>query len=600
MDRLYEKYNWDLESLLNGASVDELIKEWKNSFKNLLSLYNDIFKSYDNFKQWLFANRDHTILSNRLFNYCSNKSNEDVSDQKWIGLAQELSKIANDYSVKVADYENRVYDHEKEIRQFLENKDIEEYKRSFENIFKFKKHNLSNESETLLSRLSIADGGVNEIYSTLIDSEIKFDDAIDENKKIHKIEKQSDAIINLKSRDRELRRTSWISFNKAFYDFKTTLTHSLYYNYLSLNTHAKIRNFDNYISSTCFSDEIDISLIPHIYKEVKKYKDMYNDFFQHRKKLLKELLNVEKVEPWDTTVDLVKIDCKFEIDDAKKIAINALKPMGDEYVSIVQKAFDEKWISWLPKKNKYSGAYSIGGTKGLEKFYILMNYDRSLNSIFTIVHELGHSLNSYYYSKKQKVYASITIFCAEIASITNEMLLNYYLLQEYKNDKQMYKFILDELLTGFFATTTRQVIFSDFEWRINELINDKKSITYDIISNTYFLTMKEYMKILDEDKYKQAPYIYSLVTPLRISHFYAGNFYVYKYSIGQIVGCIVAKRIISNDKEFLNKYINFLQLGTSLSPIDAIKTLGIDLYSSQPWQEASEIIQEFINEYKKQ
>ena len=112
--------------------------------------------------------------------------------------------------------------------------------------------------------------------------------------------------------------------------------------------------------------------------------------------------------------------------------------------------------------------------------------------------------------------------------------------------------------------------------------------------------MKEYMKILDEDKYKQAPYIYSLVTPLRISHFYAGNFYVYKYSIGQIVGCIVAKRIISNDKEFLNKYINFLQLGTSLSPIDAIKTLGIDLYSSQPWQEASEIIQEFINEYKKQ
>ena len=595
----YEKYNWDLEDLLKGKSLDDLINQWKKGIEKLTKMYDGIFDSYENFKNWLNFNEEFRIISNRLNNYISNKSNEDISEQKWIGVSQSLKKISNDYAVKTSDYENRIYKNEKKIYEYLKNSEISEYKRSFDNVIKFKSHNLSDESENLLSKLSIADGGVEEMYSTLIDSEIKFDDAIDKNNKKHKIEKHSDVMINLKSLDRTLRKNSWISFNKAFYDFKTTLTYSLYYNYLGLNTYAKIRNFDNYIASTCFSDEIDIKLIPHIYEQVKKYKVINHTFNEHRKKLIKKLLNLKEIEPWDTNVDLVKLKCRFEIEEAKKIVMDALAPMGKEYLSIIKKAFDEKWISWLPRKNKYSGAYSIGGTKGLDKFYILMNYDKTLNSVFTIIHELGHSLNSYFYSKTQKVYASITIFCAEIASITNEMLLNYYLLDKYKNNHDMHCFVLDELLSGFFATTTRQVIFSNFEWKINELINDSKPITYDVISKTYLETMQEYIVINDPKKYEKEPFKYSLVTPLRIPHFYAGNFYVYKYSIGQVVGCIVAKRIIDNEPGFLEKYLKFLSLGTSVKPIDAIKILDIDLYSSKPWLEAGEIIGDFVKKYQK-
>ncbi len=594
-----KKYEWDLEYLLKNQTIESLVKKWSNKMETILKAYPDIFKTFGNFKKWLTLNEEVKIIGNHLFNYTSNKNNENLADQKWIALSQELSILSNQYSTKMSDYENRIYQNENKVKEYLKHDDLKEYQRSFDNILKFKKHNLSNECEELLSKLAVTEDGVENMFSSIIDSEIKFDDAFDSKKKVHKINKQVDAIVNMKSFDRQLRKTSWISFNKAFYNFKNTLTYALYNNYLSLNTHAKIRKFKDYVSSTCFADEIDIKLIPHIYKQVKEYKDIYKKFSEHRKTLLCQLLKIKEIEPWDTNVDLVKIKKTYSIEEAKKIAIVALAPMGKEYLHNVQKAFDKRWISWLPKNNKYSGAYSIGGTKGLDKFYILMNYDKTLSSIFTLVHEMGHSMNSYYYSKQQKIYASITIFCAEIASITNEMLLNYYLLEKYQNDEKMRLFILDELISGFFATTTRQIIFSNFEWIANEKINNNESLTYDFIAKTYLDLMIEYMGVKDPKKYEKEPYLFSLVTPLRIPHFYAGNFYVYKYAIGQVVACIVAKRIINKEKGFLELYKKFLSSGTSMNPIETIKILGIDLYDAKPWQEAKTIMSDFIKEYLK-
>lgn len=594
-----DKLDWNLEHLLQGSTVEKLFEEWNAQLNLISKIYDNFLDSLDNFKKWILEGDKMTRISNRLSNYLSNKANEDISNQVWIAWSQKISHISNEFAIKTSNYDNLILNNSEKVYAYLNDETIKEYKLSFDEVIRYKPHTLDDKSEKLLATLSKCDGGVGEMYDTILDSEIKYDDVIDKDKKIHKITNMSQVFINLKSMDRDLRKTSWLSFNKAFYDFKNTLTHSLYYTYLTFNTHSKINNFVDYIDSACFADEIDKSLLTHIYSEVKKYKASNELYALHRNKLLKKLLNLKKLEPWDGAVDLVKNKVEIEPEDAKQMVLSALSVMGKEYTSVVEKAFNENWISWLPKKNKATGAYSIGGTKGLDRYYILMNYDKTLNSVYTLIHELGHSLNSYYYSIGQKIYQSTSIFCAEVASITNEMLLNYHLLNKYKDDDSMKLQILDELISGFFSTTSRQIIFSNFEYIMNEKINKNEPFVYDVVEKVYKELINDYVYVSDIEKYDLEPYKFSLVTPLRIPHFYAGNFYVYKYAIGQVVAIICADRIFNNDKEFLDKYFKYLKSGTSLSPLDTIKILGIDLTTKEPWNYAIKVINNLIKEFSK-
>lgn len=592
------KYQWDLEALLQKQTIEELYAEWIKLLKQQLKAYPDIFTNYSNFKKWLTLGERVNLISNRLYNYISNNANINVVDPKWIAYTQKINQDANKFSVHFSDYNNRVLANEKAIKTYLKNKEISEYQRAFDLMFKFKPHTLPIAEEKILAELSKADGGVDEMYETLLASDIKFVAATDTKNKSHPIQTMSDAFIYMKSSDRNLRKSAWINFNMAFYNFRNTLTHAIYYNFLDLNTSAKIRKHKDYVEQCCFDDEIDRQLITFIYQQVKNFKLSHTEYSKHRNGLLKGLLTLKTLEPWDLNVDLCHEEVKFDIEQAKNIVLQALKPLGSEYLSIVQKAFEERWISWLPQANKQPGAYSIGGTKGLDKFYILMNYDKTLNSVSTLIHELGHSLNSYFYSKSQKVYASTSIFTAEIASITNEMLLNYYLLEKYADNKKMQAMVLDELLSGFFATTTRQIIFSNFEYKIAEMIDQNKPVTYEVIEKLYAELLNQYMYIEDPEKYKKEPYKYNLATPLRISHFFVGNFYVYKYAIGQVVGCLVAHRIKHQTPQMIEKYMQFLSSGTSKSPLETIKILGIDLHDPKVWKEAITIINEFIAKFK--
>ncbi len=589
---------WDLDAILEGGTLEELYDKWLKGMDKSIELYPTFLDSLDNFKQWINHGKELRIISNRLSNYVSNNYNSDVSNPQWIGMSQKMSIDGNKLTVALADYENRILDNETKVLDYLKDPEIKEYTRSFDHILKMKPHTLSKTEETLLARISKSDGGVEEMYDSLTTSDIKFADAIDSNGKKHPIKTQSEVFVNLKSRDRSIRKTSWLNFHNAFYEVRSTLSHAIYYNYLMLNTDSEIRNFKNYIDAVCFGDEVEVKLIPHIYEQVATYKDIHKEYVTHRSELLKQMLNLKELEPWDANVDLINKKTKFTPEQGKKIVLEALAPLGKEYTDNVQKAFNERWISWMPRPGKYTGAYSIGGTKGLSKYYILMNWDNTLGSISTLIHEMGHSMNSYYYSKAQSVYASTSIFTAEVASITNEMLLNYYLLEKYKNDDAMKLMILDEMISGFFATTSRQIIFSNFEWIINEKVNNNESVTFEVIEKVYGDLQSKYMYQKDPTKQWKEPYRKALVTPLRISHFFAGNFYVYKYAIGQIVACIVASRIINKTPGMLEKYYEFLKSGTSRSPIDTIKLLDIDLYKPEPWQEAKQIMAKFIKQFK--
>ncbi|MDE6289216.1 MAG: oligoendopeptidase F, partial [Ureaplasma sp.] len=384
-------------------------------------------------------------------------------------------------------------------------------------------------------------------------------------------------------------------FNEAFNSIQDTLTKTLYYNYLMLNSNAKIRGFKDYVSATAFADEVDVDFIKFVYSNIKKFRSNNLEYAKTHSSILKSLFKLDKINPWDASLELTKQNISYTIPEAQQEVLEALQILGDEYTNKIKDAFKERWISWMPAPGKQTGAYSIGGTKGLSKYFISMNFDETIRSVYTLIHELGHSMNSFYTDKNQKIYDGTSIFYAEVASITNEMLLNYHLLNKHKNNKKIQLMIYDEMLSNFFATTTRQVIFSDFEYRANELINQSQPFTAKSLKKIYQECCNEYSSI----SIKNAKLLdIALITPLRIPHFYVGNFYVYKYAIGQIAAIIIAHEI-NQDNSAREKLFNFLSSGSSKTPIDTIKLLGIDLSTEQPWDKANSIIKSWLNEYKK-
>ena len=594
------KYEWDLDYLLNNKSFEHLFNTWVSIQNQVLKLYPNFYRSSKNFEQWMKVNDKLEIIENRLSNYVSNNLNTDLVNAKWLGLSQKINMIDNQISSQMSDYPNIVIKNKKLIKTYLKNRNLKKYQREFEHIFRTEPHILQPNVEKALSKISLANHGVAHVFSTLTDSDLKFQPAKDKKGKLNPIITASDVIKYLKSNDRVLRKNAWINFNFAFDSITNTLTQTLYYTYLRYNSTAKLRNFKDYVNASAFADEINDSFILNLYKNVESFKTIYSSYKTKVEKLLLKQLKVNKLEPWDKSMDLASKPIKVTIEQTKKIVLNALSPLGKDYLSHIKTAFNERWISWLPKKNKLTGAYSIGGIKGLDKFYILMNFDGTMGSVETITHELGHSMNSYYSNKAQEVYVDTQIFYAEIASITTETLLILYLLNKYKNDKIMTNFYLKRLLDNFFACTTRQIEFSNFEYEANKMINNMQPFAADTIKNLYLQMLKKYENLSDAklNEFKKEPYKYYLSTILRIPHFYAGNFYVYKYAIGQICGLIVAYKIYNGDKNMLNRFIKFLSSGSSLSPLKTIELLNIDLNSKKSYNDVKQIVKKLLTKFK--
>ncbi|MCF0227240.1 MAG: oligoendopeptidase F family protein, partial [Malacoplasma sp.] len=485
------------------------------------------------------------------------------------------------------------------IQSYLKDKELTSHKRGYDLIFRSEKHILKPEIEKVLHKLSVADGGVGVAFTTLTDSDLKFKPAKDSKNKEHEIKTASDASLLLKNSDRTLRKNTWINFHSAYDQYENTLAQTLYYTYLDFNATAKVYNFKDYVDSTTFADEIDESFILNLYKNVESFKDVYRKYKEKVALLLKKQLKLKELEPWDMSMDLSKTQIKVNIETAKKMVLEGLKPLGKDYCSHIKEAFNNNWISWLPKENKLTGAYSIGGVKGLDKYYILTNFNNTIDAVMTIAHELGHSMNSYYSVKNQKVYTETSIFYAEIASICVETLMILYFLKKYSSKKDFVNLYLKHLFDNFFGSTTRQIVFSNFEYEANKLVNKGHPFVPKALKELYLNLLVKYegwdhKKVA---KYRKHPYSYMLSTILRIPHFYAGNFYVYKYAIGQICGLIMANKIYKGDKKAVNNFIKFLSSGSSLPPLDTVKLLGIDLTREEPYKEAKEILLSLIKKF---
>lgn len=597
------KYDWDLSSLLENKSLDEVYNNWIDLNNKLIKIYENgsCYSDLNKLKKYLFFKLDMVPIENKLYNYISNKLNEDLANKEMINWSQKLSNKISEFQLSFANEINIILENKELIKSFIEkDSEVRKFKRFFNLIFKEENHKLSDEEEKLLVKLSSCFSH-DSIFSTLVDSEIKLIPALNSKGKNIKFKSVSEIDFILEtSKDRVLRKNAYHSINKSFINFENTLATALYQNFLTLNQIAKIYNHKDYLSQVCFEDEVDVDFIDHVYNEVSKYQKNYQKFSKLENKYRKQKMKLSKLEPWDKAFDIYKTNKNnLTIEHAKEIVSESFKVFSDEYQSIAKKSFNENWISWLPKENKTSGAYSISNTKGLDKYYILLNFDKTFSSVYTVAHELGHAISSYYTNKNQDIYFESEIFDAEIPSITNEVILSLFLLNKHSNDKEFKLKIYNDLITNFFGTTIRQIMFSYTEREIINFINENKPVGSNEIKEIYANTHKKFLGYSDNDVKKLlSKNGESLSIIFRIEHFYDGIFYVYKYSIGMIVGILSAIKIINKDKEFLTKYYSFLSAGTSLSPLDKIKLLDIDLTTSNPWEEVNKIVEQWIKEYK--
>ena len=601
VDQSTKKYEWNLEPILKNKSLSWWIDEWKKTLEYELQKINIFCNSLNTFEKWLCNIKNKEKISNVIANYVSNHNYENLSDNKWIELQQQLSYIGKKYEDKLANLMHVYLKNEKTIKEYLANKKFQNYQRMFALIFRERKHILPLEQEKLWTKLTATSYGFNEIFLILSCSDISFPPIKDKTGKEIKIISAYDLIKYMESKDRCLRKNAWITFHHAYYQYMNTFSKTLFNNFLNANNYAKARGFKSYVDEVFFNDEINENILFSIYKNIENFKSIYLKYKKIKKEIYQKMLKIDDIEPWDLSTNYLKIE-NVTIEQAKQIVLKALAPLKEEYLVVVKKAFAQNWISFLPKKGKYNGAYSIGRTFGLDRYFILMNFNNSLDAVSTLIHELGHSMHSYFYGKKQNdknnswPYCDADIFYAEIPSICNETLLFFYNLKRYANNSVIKKYLIMQFIDNFFNCTTRQIIFSNWEYAVAQDINNEKTFTVTSGLALYKKLIEKYAG-LDEFKKKDEIYQYQYSTIFRISHFYANNLYVYKYAIGQIIGLYVAKRI--TDNKMLKRYFNFLSSGCSLSPLETIRLLGISLTDKNIYIEAKNVISNLIEELQK-
>ncbi len=592
-------YSWDLDAILGGITLERLHAQWKDACEGAISAYakGKCFAAPGAFGSFLAASKKFTLLSNRLTNYVHNNLNEDIANPKWNEWRQKIALESAGFAARMSDLPNAIIKNRARIERHLALPRFREWRRHFELTFREQGHLLSDAEEKLLSRLAILNPAAGDVFDTLTRSEIRFADAVSSRGARRKIKTLADVPPLLQSRDRELRKSAWLSRFNAYYAYKETLAKTLYHAYLNFNTNAKIRKHRDYVSQTAFEDEIPVSFIRSVYDNVARFAPLAKRFSSIVRTAARKRLGLKKVEPWDTQVPLFRSAKKYTIEDAQRIALEALAPMGEAYGNMVKKAFSERWISWLPKPGKQTGAYSIGNAEGLPKYYISMNFDGTLRSVYTIVHELGHSMHTWKLLENQKIYTDVSIFYAEISSIANEMLLNHHLLERHKNDPKTKITVLIEMIQNFFATTTRQIMFSDFEHAANERINAGEEFSSSAAFDLYARMHEKYLGYSKKavEGLKRGNLRKSLSIIVSVPHFYAGIFYVYKYAVGQIAAIVAIKRVMEKKPKALEDFMGFMASGNSLPPLDTIKLLGVDLTRREPWDEAYAIVSGWID-----
>lgn len=581
-------YKWDLTKIY--VNNDEWYKDYNEVKKELptLSRYKDIKFDSKTLYEFLCLDSNISRKLDKLYSYAHLLNDSDTTDTlsqelvgKIINLFDEYSKITTFFKPTLMNFEYS------EIEEFYkENSKLKEYEILLKRLFRYKKHTLSEDEEKVVSEIKKIFSSPSNTFEKLTDADMKFGTIIDEDG--NEVEfNDSNYAIYIRSKDRRVRKDAFDLLYNGYSNFKNTLA-STYSSQVELECSiAHLYKYNSALEESLYDDNIDISVYENLIKTVNNSLPSIYKYFELRKRILK----LDTLHMYDTYVDLIDIKTKeYSFNDAKDLVLNALSIMGEDYTSILNKAFDEHWIDVYNNVGKRGGAYSSGCYDVSP--YILLNYEGRLDDVSTLAHELGHSVHSYYARRNNPYqYSGYSLFVAEVASTVNELLLNHYLLDTV-TDKNERLVILNKQLELFKSTIFRQTMFAEFEKIMHEESSKGEILTHDFISNKYYELVKKYF---GEDVYVDDNIKYEWS---RIPHFYY-NFYVYKYATGLSAASYIVTNILSGDKEYIEKYKTFLKSGDTKDPLDELKIADVDMNNKEVIESAIKIFANTLEEFEK-
>ncbi|MEK3799741.1 oligoendopeptidase F [Peribacillus sp. FSL H8-0477] len=473
---------------------------------------------------------------------------------------------------------------ESKIQQFLEeNESLKLYKHALEEINLQRPHVLSADQEALLAKASEVMDASSNTFGMLNNADLKFPTIKDESG--DEVEITHGRYIHfLESDDRRVREEAFKSVYETYGSFRNTFASTLAGQIKSDNFNASVHNYKSAREAALSNNNIPESVYDNLVNTVNENLPLLHRYISLRKKVL----GLDELHMYDLFTPLVKevkMDVSYE--EAKEYVLNGLAPLGEEYRNVLQEGFDNRWVDVQENKGKRSGAYSSGsyGTNP----YILMNWQNNVNNLFTLVHEFGHSVHSYYTRKTQPYpYGNYSIFVAEVASTCNENLLNDYLLNTIEDEKKRI-YLLNHQLEGFRGTLFRQTMFAEFEHIIHEKAQNGESLTADMLTEEYYALNKKYFGddiVIDEEIGLEWA---------RIPHFYY-NYYVYQYATGISAATALSKQIVEEGQPAVDRYIEFLKSGSSDYPIEVLKKAGVDMTEADPIREALKVFEEKLTE----
>lgn len=583
-----DEYKWDLTRMYSceedfNADYNNLIKliDELKSFRGIIAKDAETLLKYLKLEE-----NANTILTNMyVYAYC--KNDEDLSNKesqkRFDKVLDMLSMCSEATSFSIPELLKTDYE---VIKGYIkENKKLEEYSFDLKEIYRYQPYVLTENEEKLISNISDLSNKIEGNFSIINNTMIDFGYIKDENNNDVKL-----TVANytkyIKSYDRNVRRQAFEAKGKAYKKFSNLISND-YETYIkACSMIAKAKKYDSSMDMFLFPDGVTRKVYDTLLEVAKNNLNILHKYFR----LKKEILNLDKLEAYDLSVPLVKDYKKiYRPEDAREIIVKALGVYGDEYKNEIKKLFDNRHIDFYPNKGKRIGYYENASSKDI---IILGNYNDDFHSISSIAHELGHALHSYYSTKNNKPHLSeYSILIAEVASLTNEVLLANYVINNTDN-KKLKLYALDNLIgvlsDNFFGTLS---LGSIFEKEVHDRVFNGETLGEEDFNRIYENITNEHNGELVN------PSVYSKYNWCRISHFYS-PFYYYKYSIGTIGACYVSSKILSGDKEFLNKYIDFLKLGGSMMPLDELKTIGLDLNDPKIVNGAIEYINKLIDEFK--
>lgn len=583
------KYRWNLEEMYSNDKLWEKdIETAEKLTQEFLKRNGSVMKSSSSLLASLRAMEEIDILLEKAFVYARMRMDEDNRDSKRQKnldmITSTLAKLGSDLSFFIPEI---LEASEAKIREFMsEEQGLDQYSHMLETLLRNQSHVLSEAEENILASLSQVNSAPHAIFNMLNNADMKFGEIVDE--KGNSVElTHGNYITMMQSHNRDVRKNAFEKIYQTYEKLINTISSTYAYSVKNDVVRSQIRKYPSARNASLYPDNIPESVYDNLVKVVNDNLTNLHRYMSLRKKVL----GIENQHMWDVYVPLVELpENEYPFEDGVDIVLKALSPLGNDYCNALKNGIDSRWIDVYETPGKTSGAYSFGSYNSMP--YSLMNYTDTLNDVFTLIHEMGHSMHSYYTRKTQPyTYGDHSIFTAEVASTVNESLLIKYLLENEK-DIEVRKYLINFYLEQFRATLFRQTMFAEFEHMCHDYVENNGSLTPSWLNEEYEkLNQKYYGNSIEKDEYIKYEWA-------RIPHFYRA-YYVYQYATGFSAATSLSKRILEGGEKERDDYLKFLSLGSSKYPVDLLKIAGVDMTSTKPVSEAMQTFNTLLDELER-